>query len=144
MKPAYNTTKSVKFYIYFQKSFTMRRPWLNYFRQLKVHSSSTTFENRPRTCDESAANIRLWQKRPERDCPWTSLRISERRRPIAEVDRKTLPRYLLEAFCCSFKIAWNMASSMSASTLQPAASMNGFTPPFWSFAYFSCMRYCAA
>ena len=52
-------------------------------------------------------------------------------------------RYWLTAFCCSSRIAWNMASSMSTSPLQPAASMKGFRAPFWSFAYFSCILYWA-
>jgi hypothetical protein len=37
---------------------------------------------------------------------------------------------LAEPYFCSLRIAWNMASSMSTSTLQPAGSMKGFRPLF--------------
>src|SRR5947208_16080325 len=45
-------------------------------------------------------------------------------------------RYGRAAFCCSARIAWNIASSMSTSSLQRAASMNGFRLLVRSFAYF--------
>jgi hypothetical protein len=48
------------------------------------------------------------------------------------------PRYF-----CSATTAWYIASWMRASVRQPALSTNGFGAPALSFAYFSCIRYCA-
>jgi hypothetical protein len=47
------------------------------------------------------------------------------------------------ACCCSAKMAWNMASSTSASSVQLAGSMKGLGAPSLSLANFSCMLYWA-
>src|SRR5258708_4288780 len=52
-------------------------------------------------------------------------------------------RYGRAACCCSTRIALNMASSTSASSVQLVGSTNGLAPPSFSLAYFSCMLYWA-
>src|SRR5882762_9700968 len=47
------------------------------------------------------------------------------------------------ALCCSAIMAWNMASSTSASVMQLAGSTNGLGSPGFSLAYLACMLYCA-
>ena len=45
------------------------------------------------------------------------------------------------AFCCSARIARNIVSSISASRVHPARSINGLPLLFPNFAYFAAMSY---